>query len=443
MNVFLKITVCLLGVNLALLGALSAQRSLSLNEALAIALENNYGIQLTKRDQAVASLNNNWGDAGRWPILGFSLPLAFNRSNNPSSLLAGRQTLSANLRMDWVLFDGYAIQGNKARFALLEQQSDGNAGLVIENTLEAVILAYQDAQLAQAQLEVLRDVLANSQAQREVEAYRKEIGAGGSFELLQVDNAVLTDSINVVTQQLILRNATRLLSQLLALPPTSELRLTDDLAISPVTYAWEALRERMLADNRSLRTRTLDLALRRQETRIARSGLYPQVALSASTNYVIGAAILRNLDPNTSEANPTFNRQISAFDYTAGFTLSFNLFNGGQVRRQIARAGLNEAIAELQIDELRLGLQHELRDRYDAYSAQRDVLGLQSLRVEKAQMQLDLAASQAKRGLISSLEYRLIQVQYLNARLDQLRALTTLKGAETSLLRLTGGLLRE
>ncbi|MEO1450876.1 MAG: TolC family protein, partial [Bacteroidota bacterium] len=373
----------------------------------------------------------------------FSLPGSFNRNTNPASFTAGRQNLSANLRMDWVLFDGFAIQANKARFALLEKQSEGNAALIIENTLEAVILAYQDAQLAQAQLDVLRDALQNSRAQREVEAYRKDIGAGGSFELLQFENAVLTDSINVISQQLTLRNALRLLAQLLALPPATGLRLTDQLDSQTDTYAWEALRERMLADNRSLRTRTLDLALRREETRLAQAARYPQFSINASTNYVVGDAILRNLDPSTSEANPTFSRQIRAFDYTAGFTLSFNLFNGGQIRRQITRAGLNEAIAETQIDELRLGLEHELRDRFDAYQAQQEVLGLQNLRVDQAQTQLDLAAERAARGLINSLDYRLIQVQYLTAKLDQLRALTTLKGAETSLLRLTGGLLRE
>ena len=44
-----------------------AQQPLTLTDAIAKALENNYSIIIAKGNQQIAELNNNWGTAGRYP----------------------------------------------------------------------------------------------------------------------------------------------------------------------------------------------------------------------------------------------------------------------------------------------------------------------------------------------------------------------------------------
>ena len=42
---------------------------LSSEEAVRIALENNLDIKIVKADQEIAIINNNWGNAGKWPTV--------------------------------------------------------------------------------------------------------------------------------------------------------------------------------------------------------------------------------------------------------------------------------------------------------------------------------------------------------------------------------------
>lgn len=424
------------------LSSLLAQEPLSMSEAVGRGLNNNYAIQIAALDQAVASNNNDWGAAGRWPTLSFSLPGTFNRSQNPGSFLAGRQNLNGNLALDWVLFDGFAIQANKARFALLEEQSAGNAAVIIENNVQAIVLAYQNVLLAESQLSVLEEVLESSKEREAYESYRKDLGTGSSFELLQFQTAVLTDSTNVISQLLNVRNARRNLNLLMGDAPDKVFAFTDSLATNYQMYDLADLESRMLESNNSLQNQYLNQRLRAEDTRLAKAALYPTVGINANANYSYGVVNLRNRDPDTQVEMPIIPNQVSAFDYTAGFTIRFNLYNGGNVKRQIENAQINQEIALLQKDELALNLKNELSVQFDNYRARRELLALQSENQRLAQANLDMASERFSNGLINSLDYRTIQLQYLNAQLGRLTALRDIKESETEIIRLIGGLIR-
>lgn len=413
-----------------------------MSEAVGRGLSNNYSIQIAALDQSVAANNNDWGAAGRWPTLTFSLPGTFNRSQNPGSFLAGRQNLNGNLALDWILFDGFAIQANKERFALLEDQSAGNAAVVIENNVQAIVLAYQNVLLAEAQLSVLEEVLESSKERADYEAYRKDLGTGSTFELLQFQTAVLTDSTNVISQLLNVRNTRRNINMLMGDPVDKVFAFSDSLATNYQMYDLADLEDRMLASNNSLQNQYLNQRLRSEETRLAKAALYPTVGINANANYSYGVVNLRNRDPDTQVEFPIIPNQVSAFDYTAGFSIRFNLYNGGNVKRQIENAQINQEIALLQKDELALNLKNELSVQFDNYRARRELLALQTENQRLANTNLALATERFQSGLMNSLDYRTIQLQSLNAQFGRLTALRDIKESETEIIRLIGGLIR-
>lgn len=421
---------------------LSAQTSLSLSEAIIKGLENNYAIKIAAQDQRIAANNNTWGAAGRWPSINFNVPVSFNRSNNLGSFLAGRENLQAGLNLSWVLFDGFAVQANKASLAKLEEISVGNAAVVVENNIQAIILGYNNVLVAQAQLEVLQEVLDNSLERLEYENYRRELGTGSTFELFQFKNSVLVDSTNVITQQLNLRNARRNLNLVMGLEPDAQFTYTDSLQIDFQDFEIDDLRQKMASNNNNLKNQMLVQHLREQEFRVAKSNLYPRLALSMGGNYTTGNVILRNRDPDAAEQ--TFTRPIDgALDFTASLTLSFNLFNGGNTRRIIQNARINQEIAALQQTEIEQVLSIELLSHYDNYLARRSLFALQTAGATNAQLNLEMGAERFENGLINSFDYRTIQLQYLTAQLSRLSALRNLKESETEIVRLIGGLVRE
>ena len=421
---------------------LPAQTPLSLDEALARGLANNYGIRIADEQVDVAGLQNTWGLAGRWPTVNFDGSGSFFRTGNPAAFSPGRQNVSGSLNLNWILFDGFRVQATKTQLDLLEAQSGGNAAIVVENTLQAIILGYYNVLVAEAQAEVLAEVLRTSKDRLAYQSFRQDLGAAGSFEVLQFRTAVITDSVNLINQQLNVRNAYRTLNLLMGEAEEAAFVLTDVLPAAFPRYEWDDLAQGLVRDNRSLRNQYLNIELRRQDNRLARAAYYPTFAINSGATYTLGSALLRNNDPATQAEMPIVTRSFGAFDYTAGFSLTFNIFEGGNRTQRVQIAQVNEQIAQLQREEMELSLRQELRTQWDNYRVRRDLLALQTENVGYTRTQLDLAEERFRSGLISSLDYRDIQVQYLTTQLSRLQALWSLKEAETELIRLTGGLVR-
>jgi len=70
-----------------LASGLPAQENLTLSGALAKALDNNYGILISRSEEQVATIHNNWGSAGRYPTVGFDVTASnnYNVIENTSS----------------------------------------------------------------------------------------------------------------------------------------------------------------------------------------------------------------------------------------------------------------------------------------------------------------------------------------------------------------------
>jgi len=120
-----------------------AQQPLSLTDAISKSLENNYGVIIAKGNQQIAEIQNNWGTAGRYPYISFSAGdnNSYNileEDNNVTNRFTGSATLN------WTIFDGFIVQINKARLAELESLSKNNTALLVEGTIQSVILAYYD-----------------------------------------------------------------------------------------------------------------------------------------------------------------------------------------------------------------------------------------------------------------------------------------------------------
>ena len=102
-------------VFLAMLGlytlSLKGQQSLSLQQAIAIGLEENFDIKIADRVILIAEQNNTWARAGRVPTIDLTANFnsIFTRDNNPASFLQGtfyNGGLNGGLNANWLLYGG-------------------------------------------------------------------------------------------------------------------------------------------------------------------------------------------------------------------------------------------------------------------------------------------------------------------------------------------------
>jgi len=418
--------------------------SLSLSDAIQIGLENNFDIRISNLDTEIAKNNNTLGAAGRWPTISFNLSQGnnFRDVDNPASFLQGlsiNNDLSPSLSVNWILFDGFRVDITKERLQLLEEQSMGNAQVVIENTIQAIMLAYYTTLLEKERLDVLEKLLTLSRDRYWYLQIKGDLGSAVTFDILQEKTNYLTDSTNYVVQVVNFRNARRNLNLLMGVDVLNEYGLTDNLDVVPAEFEIEELYERMVANNTNLRNQYLNQAIFRQDVRLAKTELYPRIDLGLGASYNVSRQDLSNAELLRPIDDPITNTK--TLNYFANFTLSYTLFDGGRIKRNIQNAYVNENIAQVQVEQLKLSLKNELVSVYDLYNSRKKLLDITGLNLETGDLNLALATERFKNGTINSFDFRTIQVNYLNTALNNVQAKYNLLDSEIELIRLTGGIL--
>ena len=415
-----------------------AQYPLSLADAIKTGLENNFQIRIAQQNYEIAALTNTQGAAGRWPSITLGLNNANRYDNTPTFdstsfkfTRDGKYTnsLVPYVNLQWLLFDGFSVTMNKQKLDLLEDYSAGYSTIVIENTLQAIILGYYYALLEEERLRVLNNVKDLSGDRYAYEMMRKKLGSAVTFEVLQAKNSFLSDSTNYLLQKLNVKNAFLYLKLLLGEPPSVQFTLVDTFQVETQQYILSDLMNKMYSSNTNLLNQYINQEILKKDVSIARSNLWPTLSMNAGTDFTQSWS-----DFEKSEANTYL------FDYYANFSLSFNLFNGGNTRRAIETTRINEKIGSLEIQDLKQSLENLLVNQFELYRIRTQLLEVAQVNLESAQLNMEIATEKYRNGTINSFNFRDVQLIYLNAASKKLNAIYDLIDSQTELLRLTGGI---
>lgn len=415
------------------------QEQLSLETAILKGLENNFQVRIFEEYYKSAQLDNTWGTVGRYPSISIGVTSINRFDDSPSlqdpddrnELYTNR--LSPYVSANWLLFNGFSVKIGKEQLDLLEKYSAGNSALVVENTVQAIILGYYNALLQQERLKVLAEVKKLSSDRYAYETVRREIGSAVTFEVLHAKNSNLSDSTNFLLQELNVKNAFLRLNLLLGEPPEVSFILTDSFQVEIQKYVLGDLKDKMMSSNKTLLNQYVNQEILKKGTGIAKSGRYPSLSLVAGSDYNKGWYDLPKDD----------NYDSYSYNYYANFTLSFNLFNGGNTRRAILQAGISEKVGELEILEMKQTLANLLVNQYELYDIRTQLLNVAQANMESAELNMQIATDKYRNGTINSFNFRDVQLIYLNAAHRKLNAIYDIIDTHTELLRLTGGILTE
>lgn len=410
-----------------------AQENLSLSDAIRIGLQNNYDLQVMRNSEKIAGINNTWGNTGIMPTLNFTLSGRENLNlNNTENYRT--QTISPDINLNWVIFDGFSARINKQRFEELEKQSQGNTAVLIESTIQDIILAYNNCLLQQELVKVYEELSELSEDRYDRTLDSKELGAGTTYESLQAKTSWLEDRSNYLQQQVTFDNAMRTLNFALAVEDNTRWKLTTELETDVPDYDLEDLSAKLLKSNSSIKNQYIYQSLLSKETSLAKSAYSPTLSLSTG---------ISNTDLGNYYAGSTANVYKNSSDAYVGLTLSWNIFNGGTRKRSIEIAKINEESAQVQTNQMTHSLNNQLLQMHSNYLVQKAVLELALEKEATAKLNLDLSADKLKNGSINSFNYRDIQIVYMNAAISMLQATYNVIQSNTDLLRITGGIITE
>ena len=401
--------------------------------AVALALENNLGIQIARQQVEVAAVGNSWGAAGALPQIGLSATgsnAVSDQSQNPTSFIQERlQSESVNVsgQLNWMLFDGLGMFADKRALERLVEQADGQAALVIEQTVAATMLAYNGVLVQRALSEVLLSAMDVSRARLQWIEARKATGAATTFDRLQLENALLTDSLAWWQQKANIEQATIALNRLMGESAAMDWEWESSLEVPDAMNDFEALRARALSSATVIQNALISLSIAETGVQQAQARQSPTLSLNANQNEQTSRFAAGDLSGEGASKN-----------LAASLALNFNLFNGGATRRAIQQAKIQVAMAEMQAMEERREVERLLQDALSRWQASERAHSISTQLAANSLLALEIAQKRFSTGAINSLEFRDIQMQQMNSEQQQVQALNAWQAADIELRRLSG-----
>jgi len=420
---------------------LFAQTELSLMDAIKIGMQENYDIQLSSKNKRISEINNNWANAGALPTINLSAKKEeglSDQTNNPTSFMPYelRSTaINGNANVSWTLFNGFAIRANKAKLRNLEEISSNNAILTIENTIQGIILQYYNCVLQKERLELLQKVVRLANNRLEYQQTKYYIGVSSKIDLLQIENAMLTDSSNLIMQELNYNNAIKNLNLTLGKEIETTWNFTDEIDTEIQLFSYENLKASTLADNTNIKNQYYNIQLAKQDIRLSKAVFYPMISVNSGaayneSTYDIGE--LSNSMDNTGES----------LNYFANFSVNFRLFDGGKLYSTLRKVKVQKEINDLQYEKVKREVLHQLSLINNKYNSRISAFSLNQKAFKIAETNYALATDKQNRGVINSFMLRDIEIAFITSGINAQQAAYNLMESKIALLKITSGIIQ-
>jgi len=414
----------------------NAQVPITLHQVADSVLANNYSIRLIRIDAAVATEQNTLGAAGYYPSISLNGTQQNSLVNTRQEFFNGdirsadgalNQSASLGIRLDWTLFQGFYVQSIRDELQLKEEAAALQTILTMEAELyEASRLYYEIA--AREQLFMSLDtVLIYSQLRADLAKKKMELGKTSRLDYLQSLLDLNADSARWLQERSMLINLKTQLKQKMGASPSISYTLNDTMRALSI-FPYEELRANGMRQNTQLRNSKLQEVLAVNGIRTAKSQRYPSLGLFSEYSFISSQSAVGILKSNQS------------LGPAAGVGLTYNLFNGSQVNREVAVAKLKREGASIQRENVEYSFEMELIQAYEEYLLQYRLVEFEQSNVVLARENVKLAQIQLNAGSINAFQFRDVQQISIESEGRYANALYNLKRSELELMRLSGGL---
>lgn len=419
---------------------LFAQELLTKEEAILLTLENNYNIKLTEKSLEIAENNASTYNSGYLPTVFTRAGATYDNRDTETVFEDGRtqsaegaetDSYNASIGINYVLFNGlgryYTYAKLKETYNLTELQTRE----VMENTLLTLFFAYYEVARLTENVNNQKETLEISKLRLKKAKYGFDYGQSTKLDVLNADVDLNNDSIAYLGVQRELANAKRDLNIVLGREVTTEVAV-DTTVIYLEGMRLDSTLTRALENNVSYLQTKKEAEISAYDVKISKSTWMPTVSLTSSY-----AWSERNSDP-TSPFSPIGLTQTGI---NAGVSMSWNLFDGGSTTTRVRNAKIAEDTREIQKEQQEDLLQRDVNNAWEVYQNALFTLKVQKTNVETNRLNFQRSEEYYKLGQISSIDFRLAQVNLLNAELTLSLAKYSAKNAELLLLQLAGDLL--
>ncbi len=424
--------------------SLSAQQELTLEQAIALALNKNFDIQLINNTAEAAAANDKYAIGVFLPTINANASILRNTNhqrveyNGERSILNSEGTgeavaTFATVQLNWVLFDGAKMFISRNRLETLNEQAQLNLKNQLVNTISSVILSYHDIVRQKQQLKAVEEQMAVSDERVKLATRKLDVGIGAKPELLQakVDyNAFKTQGIQ---QRATIQQLKEQLNNLTGLQLETAYEVSDTIIIN-LDLKKESIEEGIETKNFLLQSSMKNVEVAEYLVRERKGDFSPVVNFTTAYTYnrTNNIVLIDSLRPGFSLSD--------GFNY--GLTVNLPIFNGFSRKREYQQSKINLNRQWITFNQNKALVSIGVRNAFVAYTNAKEILIVEEETILLARENVTIAFESFKRGVATFIELRTAQQSLAEAYNRLIAARYNAKVAETELLRLNGSLLR-
>lgn len=426
----IRIAICML-----LCGHLSqAQELLTVKDAIAIALENNYDIKLFQNNLRVAQENVTPGNAGMLPTVTGNFNQNNSLSNSNQTQANGdvraldnakNNSLNYGISVGWTVFDGLGMFSRYETLKELQKQGEAELQRSVVTRISDVMSTYYTIVEQQNLLSAIDSSIVISQERLRTAENRFSIGKASRLEVLNVQVNLNTDESNRIKQENVVKNLKITLNTLLARDLQQDFQVIREVAIDE-TLTLGNLLEQSKSTNPDLILININRRLAELEEKTVKANRYPTVRLNGGYNF------------SESESSLGFVAESRSRGLTYGITASVNIFDGFNQRRNERIAKIRIENADLQLSQINQQIESEIAQAFNVYKTNLELVKLEEKNEQIARQNMNITLDKYKIGTLSAVEFRDAQENFINAVSRFNSAKTQAKLSETLLMELIG-----
>ncbi len=415
------------------------QESLSLEDAVKIALQNNYSINIAKNEKKISDSNYSLGNAGFLPRLDATGSYTKSSNNTSQEFLSGQKisrdgakstNLSGDFTLNWTIFDGFQMFASFNQLKELKKQGETAFKIAVENNILDVTSTYYDVVRQQQVLAVIERSINISEERVRIAQDKKQLGSGSKFDLLQAQVDLNEDRSSLLNEELKLKQDKILLNRLLGRNVDFDFSITDTVIAINRDLSFEELSANIENRNSRLIQARQNKNLADINLQLAHSGWFPEISVFAGYDYV------------HSESEAGFVKSNTNKSINYGINASLNIFNGLNTNRNIENAKVSIKNSELSYAETQKMVEADLNNAYNVYKSSLTLVDLEIENLQAAEENSSIALERLRLGSIAPLDFRETQRKLIDAKSRLVGAQYEAKKAETQLLLLSGELIK-
>ncbi|HNQ61777.1 MAG TPA: TolC family protein [Bacteroidia bacterium] len=412
--------------------------TLTIENAVTLALEKNFDVQISRNISKMLDNRDHIGEAGMLPDL--SVNGSYSHADNTTKQLysngevvdrtgAINENLNADLSLDWTIFDGFKMFSSKRKLSALSEQGKYELKIQMEDIILQVTRSYYEITRQQQLLKSIREEIVYAREQVLLAERRFSNGSGAKLDLLHIKTNLNAKLSAEQKQKSVLKDAKIELNRLIGNSPDNEFIVSDTVEIK-FRPSLDDLKKNSLAKNSIRSYRIQQILISEYSLKEKVADRWPEIKLNGSYAY------------SDSKNDAGFIRQNKNQGLNYGITATLPLFGGFNRSTQIKNARLELLNARLQLENSNQVLSAEVLSAFEKFMNLLEILKLEEENIIAAKEILAISQQRFKTGSSDILELKEAQRNFEESMYRLVNVRFEAKYAETYLKQLSGELIK-